>query len=298
MSDGHIHDDQITASSAISQRFAPKFSRPNLSSSFWSPAWRNWRHGHHNQANEQHYIQIDFRQKTRLVRIEFKSIKNQRNIHMYHLEYSFDGNVWYLGSNSTKIIYNNVGNDENIKAIGESWLEKPIEARLIRLIIDSVSTITTKPTKTATMKMKQKIDFKDNVHNQYLAVKFELYGCYLKELESSTRPASNECKFVFRFLNIIIFLRFSWNSVNENDNISYWIEFETNLSFYISFLNISFTIFFSFFFTLIIIIIMILLVALKFQTHYTDDTSKKNRLISIDPYTNVIYFCDATSNIE
>ncbi|OTF74882.1 hypothetical protein BLA29_006286 [Euroglyphus maynei] len=46
----------------------------------------------------------------------------------------------------------------------------------------------------AKMKMKQKIDFKDNNHNQYVAVKFELYGCYLKELESSTRPASNECK--------------------------------------------------------------------------------------------------------
>ena len=207
MLDGHIHDDQITASSAIAQRFAPKFARPNSSSSssWWSPAWRNWRHGHPNQAlnNGQNYIQIDFRQKTRLVSIEFKSIKNQRSIHTYHLDYSFDGKVWYQGTNTTKILYNNV-DDQNIKAIGESRLQWPIEARLIRIIIDSVSSSKTTKTTTTIMTKKQKIDSnsKGNIHNQYLAVKFELYGCYLKELESSTRPASTECKLICFFVSL------------------------------------------------------------------------------------------------
>lgn len=32
----------------------------------------------------------------------------------------------------------------------------------------------------------------------------------------------------------------------------------------------------------------------KWKTHFSDDPTVINRHIAVDPYTHVIYFCDAT----
>lgn len=150
MANGKILDGQLSASSAVGRQFSPQNARPNAES-FWSPWIRNW--------NSEHYIQIDFKIPTRLYRVVYYSVDGMRRITKYHIKYSYDGYVWYNGTNATDLVYNG--------QIGDSLVQKPIEARFVRFVIDSVNRIGGKETE-----------------NQYIAVKFELFGCYLENNHS------------------------------------------------------------------------------------------------------------------
>lgn len=151
MESGVIEDTRISASTSISEEYAPKNARPN-SAKFWAPVIRNGR---------KEYLQIDFGRKTRVVSLSFKSIRGLRRVATFHLLYSNDGNVWRTAANRSHITYHG--------ETGESIVKHPAEARFYRIVLEEIE---------ASNKGKQ----------QYVSVRFELYGCYLET------QASNESK--------------------------------------------------------------------------------------------------------
>lgn len=145
MENGNITDWQLSASSAISHEYSPQNARIN-SNKFWSPAIRNW--------DTEHYLQIDFGCLTRVVRLEYKSTRGQRRVTSYHLMYSQNGELWSAVNDVTSITFN--GED------GESTIKNPVEARYYRFVIDEV-------------------DADKKSKNQYVAVRIELFGCYVQD---------------------------------------------------------------------------------------------------------------------
>ena len=153
MENGAIADWQISASSAISQDFAPNKARPN-SDKFWSPSIRK---------GKVEYLQFNFGKKTRVVHVSYRSIRGLRRVSSFHLLYSNDGRVWRTAANRSHITYN--GED------GKSTIKKPVEARYYRFVIDDIET---------TNKNK----------NQYVSVRIELYGCKLDDQVGNSHNTS------------------------------------------------------------------------------------------------------------
>lgn len=153
MESGDIADWQISASSAISQDFAPTNARPN-SAKFWSPVIRNGR---------TEYLQIDFARKTRVVRLSYRSIRGLRRVASFHLLYSNDARVWRTVANRSHITFN--GEE------GQSIIKRPVEARFYRFVIDE-------------------IEASSKGRNQYVSVRLELYGCKLEEQVSNSTNQS------------------------------------------------------------------------------------------------------------
>lgn len=161
MENGDIADWQISASSAVtSEDYAPTNVRPN-SDKFWSPVTRNGRAD---------YLQIDFGRKTRVVRVLYRSVRGMRRVATFHLMYSNDGRVWHTAANRSQITFN--------KDDGQSVIKRPAEARYYRFVIDEIESNT-------------------KTKNQYVAVRLELFGCYLEEM-------NNESKFFFRSLGLLV----------------------------------------------------------------------------------------------
>lgn len=164
MSNGEIRDAQISASSAVSVDFAPSFARLN-SERYWAPAMLDA------MQNQQHYLQIDFRRRTRVVRFTFKSIKGLKRVARFHLCSSNTGIDFECDSatkNSMTIKW------EGTTGLGQAKIIKPKEARFLRFVIDEVEG-TSASSKRGRKKEQSGV-------GSYVAVRLELFGCYLEPM--------------------------------------------------------------------------------------------------------------------
>lgn len=166
MTSGEIGDAQISASSAVSIDFAPTFARPN-SDRYWAPAMFDTSH----QQQQQHYLQFDFRRRTRVVRLTFKSIKGLKRVARFHLCSSDTGVDFECATKSTVAIQ-----WERNTGLGQAKIAKPREARFFRFVIDEVEATSTGG------KRGRKKEQQGAVSGGYVAVRLELFGCYLEDV--------------------------------------------------------------------------------------------------------------------
>ena len=143
-----IKDCQISASSAVSNNYAPHLARYN-SPNYWAPALRFW--------SDRQYLQIDFLKKTRVTKIAVQSLRGTRKVMAYTLMASDNKKTWINVNNISYLSYTD-GSAQDV-------IQRPQEYRYYRFIIEEASDI-------------------GRENDQYIGVRLEFFGCYLSSDDS------------------------------------------------------------------------------------------------------------------